>query len=227
MKCTCENCSLSQAFFRALNPESVGYYCSSKTETVYPPKTRVIKQGDKIEHFIYLRKGLVKLERLNEATGVNQIISFNRPMDFISLMDIFGEEKYSYSITTLEESHFCTFDLNSIKELIKTNGEFGQQIIEIIGHGTNQIINNLLMVVEKRFYGKVAYLLLYFAEDIYNSCEFDLPISRKEMAEHLGLSVETIIRTMSEFRKDKLIKVYGKRVEIIDKEALRLVYENN
>jgi len=227
MKCTCEECSLSSAFFNALNAESISQYCSSKLELTYPAKTRVIKQGNKIEHFIYLRTGLVKLERKNEETGVNQIISFNRPMDFISLMDIFGESTYSYSITTLEESKFCIFSIDSIKDLIRNNGEFGQQIIEIIGHGTNQIINNLLMVVEKRFFGKVAYILLYFADEIYQDDEFDLPISRKEMAEHLGLSVETIIRTLSQFRKDKLIKVYGKRIEIIDKEGLKLVYRNN
>ena len=148
-------------------------------------------------------------------------------MDFISLMDIFGETHYTYSITTLEESTFCVFDLIEIKKLIKTNGEFGHKIIEIIGHGTNQIINNLLMVVEKRFYGKVAWLLLFFADNIYNSQQFELPISRKEMAEHLGISVETVIRTLSTFRKDGLIKVYGKIIEIVDKEGLQLVFENN
>jgi len=227
MKCTCEDCSLSVAFFNALNPESVIPYCSSKKELSVPAKTKVIKQGDKIEHFIYLRTGLVKLERKDLTTGVNQIISFNRPKDFISLMDIFGETHYSYSISTLEESTFCIFDLENIRKLIETNAVFGHKIIEIIAHGTNQIINNLLMVIEKRFYGKVAYLLLYFSEEIYYSDQFDLPISRKEMSEHLGLSVETIIRTLSEFRKDKLIKVFGKGIEIIDKEGLRRVYENN
>lgn len=227
MKCTCENCSLSDAFFHTLNPESVNYYCSSKLELTYPPRSTVIRQGDNIDKFIYLRTGLVKLERKNVETGVNQIISFNRPMDFISLMDIFGEKHYSYSITTLEECTFCIFDINEIKKLIDTNGEFGHKIIEIISQGTNQIINNLLMVVEKRFYGKVAWLLLYFADEIYNSDQFELPVSRKEMAEHLGLSVETVIRTLSTFRKDNLIKVFGKVIEIVDKQGLKKVFENN
>lgn len=227
MKCTCEECSLSQAFFHALLPESVESYCTSKSEIKFPPKTRVIKQGEPIKHFIYLQSGLVKLERKNIESGVNQILSFNRPKDYITLMDIFGETNYSYSITTLEESVFCIFKLEDIQELIKVNAKFGHQIIEIIGHETKKVINNLLMIIEKRFYGKVAYLLLYFADQIYHSDQFELSISRKEMAEHLGLSIETIIRTLSEFRKDKLIKVYGKSIEIIDKEGLKRVFENN
>jgi CRP-like cAMP-binding protein len=227
MKCTCEECSLSQAFFHALLPESVESYCASKTEITYPPKVNVIKQGEVIKHFIYLQTGLVKLERLNKKTGVNQIISFNRPKDYITLMDIFGETHYSYSITTLEESTFCIFHLDQIQELIEENAKFGQRIIEITARETNKVINNLLLIIEKRFYGKVAYLLLYFADEIFHADQYELPISRKEMAEHLGLSIETIIRTLSEFRKDNMIKVYGKRIEIIDKEGLKRVFENN
>lgn len=227
MKCTCEECNLSQAFFHALLPESVESYCASKSEIKYPAKIQVIKQGEPIKHFIYLQSGLVKLERKNIKTGINQIISFNRPKDYITLMDIFGESHYSYSITTLEESTFCIFHLDDIKDLIQKNAAFGHRIIEIIGHETNRVINNLLMIIEKRFYGKVAYLLLFFADHIYMSDQYELHISRKEMAEHLGLSIETIIRTISEFRKDKLINVYGKRIEIIDKEGLKKVFENN
>lgn len=227
MKCTCEDCSLRHAFFHALEGESVAYYCTSKKEIAYPAGTRVVSQGDPIEHFIYLQSGLVKLERTNTATGINQIISFSRPKDFITLMDLFGEENYSYSVTTLEESVFCLFNLEEIRELIKTNASFGHKIVEIIGHESNKIINSLLMIIEKRLYGKVAYILLYFADKIFFSDEYDLPISRKDIAEHLGLSIETVIRTLSEFRKDDLIKVYGKRIEIIDKEGLRKVFENN
>ena len=193
----------------------------------FPPRTRVIRQGDEVKHFIYLRSGLVKLERKNPDTGTNQIISFNRPMDFISMMDIFGEDRYSYSIVTLEKSEFCLFNLADIRDLILTNAQFGHQIIQIIGHSTNLIINNLLMILEKRLYGKVAYLLLFFADEIYKSDRFELPISRKEMAEHLGLSIETVIRTLSEFRKDQLINVYGKRIEILDKARLNQMFQNN
>jgi len=227
MKCTCEDCSLNKAFFGSLQAESVQKYCSSKKELVFPPKTKIIRQGDIIDRFIYLRTGLVKLERINEGTNQNQIISFNTPFDFISIMDIFGEERYSYSITTLTESTFCVFELEDIKELILVNGKFALSIIEIQGNGMKKIINNLLVVIEKRLYGKVAFLLLYFADKVFSSDQFELPVSRKEMSEHLGLSTETIIRTLSEFRADKVIKVFGKTIEILDRDKLRYIADNH
>jgi CRP-like cAMP-binding protein len=227
MKCTCEACSLNKAFFKSLQSDSVMKYCASKKELVFPPKTKIIRQGDIIDSFIYLRTGLVKLERVNEGTNQNQIISFNTPYDFISIMDIFGEDRYSYSITTLTESTFCIFSLDDIKDLILKNGSFALSIIEIQANGMKKIINNLLVVIEKRLYGKVAFLLLYFAEKVFNSDQFELPVSRKEMSEHLGLSTETIIRTLSEFRSDKIIKVFGKTIEIVDRDKLRFIAENH
>lgn len=227
MKCTCEACSLNKAFFKSLQPDSVMKYCASKKELVFPPKTKIIRQGEIIDRFIYLRTGLVKLERYNPDTRQNQIISFNTPFDFISIMDIFGEEKYSYSITTLTESTFCIFSLDDIRDLILKNGAFALSIIEIQANGMKKIINNLLVVIEKRLYGKVAFLLLYFAEKVFQSDQFELPVSRKEMSEHLGLSTETIIRTLSEFRTDKIIKVFGKTIEILDRDKLRYISENH
>ena len=50
-----------------------------------------------------------------------------------------------------------------------------------------------------------------------------MPVSRKEIAEYIGMTTENVIRTLSEFRHDGLIKIYGKLIEIIDKKMLERV----
>ena len=82
-------------------------------------------------------------------------------------------------------------------------------------------------MISKSMYGKVASVLLFFQEKIYFTYGFDLPVSRKEIAQYTGLSIETVIRVISEFRRDGLIKVYGKRIEIIDKDSLVSIYEHS
>jgi len=64
-------------------------------------------------------------------------------------------------------------------------------------------------------------------EEIYFSPAFELPISRKEIAQYTGLTIETVIRVISSFRRDRLIKVYGKQIEIIDKDALVAIFEHS
>ncbi|MCD6091595.1 MAG: Crp/Fnr family transcriptional regulator [Bacteroidales bacterium] len=180
----------------------------------------LIKQGDTIKDFIYLKEGLVKLYRKSEQ-GQTQIISFGKPYDFVSLLSVFSDEKYNYSVSALEDSVACLFDLNEIKALIKSNGEFALHLIQTQNRASDRIIMNSLDLLQKRLYGRVANVLLYFSDEVYKSDEFELPISRKEMAQFIGMSIENVIRAISAFRKDKIIQVYGKDLSILDKKRLK------
>ena len=71
----------------------------------------------------------------------------------------------------------------------------------------------------------VSYILLLFAKQIYNSNSFNLPISRKEVAELIDMSTENVIRVLSEFRKDGLIQIEGKNIEVKDIKRLEKIYE--
>ena len=76
---------------------------------------------------------------------------------------------------------------------------------------------------QKNLAGRVAYVLLYFTREIYNSRIFDLPVSRKEIADFIGMSSANVIRTLSDFKKDGIIKVFGKTIEIDNIEKLEII----
>jgi CRP-like cAMP-binding protein len=52
---------------------------------------------------------------------------------------------------------------------------------------------------------------------------FDLPVSRKEIADYIGMSTANVIRTISDFKKDGIIKVFGKTIEIVDINKLEII----
>jgi len=226
MECSCENCHIQEIFFKSINNDELDGFCGARVEKIIPAGTTFIKQGDKIKSFKYLKEGLIKLHRVDDA-GNNQIISFGTPMDFVSIHNIFAEDTYSYSVTALETSTVCIFSIDIIKELIKTNGKFAEILISTKSRASNRILSNSLDLISKSMYGKVASVILFFHKKIYFTMGFDLPISRKEIAEYTGLSIETVIRVISEFRRDGLIKVYGKRIEIIDKDGLVSIYKHS
>ncbi len=227
MICSCQNCHIKKIFFESLREGvELEKYCNARTEITIPAGKKIIKQGDKIKSFKYLQEGLIKLHRKSKSGG-EQIISFGKPMDFVSIQNIFSNKRYSYSVTTLENSTICIFNLSIITDLIRSNGKFAEKIIETTNKASNRILSNSLDMISKSMYGKVASVLLFFQEQIYFSYGFDLPVSRKEIAQYTGLSIETVIRVISEFRRDGLIKVYGKRIEIIDKDSLVSIYEHS
>ncbi len=227
MICSCANCHIKNIFFASLTHEKdLELYCNARSETKVAAGETFIKQGDKIKSFKYLYDGLIKLHRTNKD-GTDQIISFGKPMDFVSIHNVFSSDTYHYSVTALEDSVVCGFDLQSIKRLIKDNGVFAQKIIETTNIASNQILTDSLDLISKSMYGKVASVLLFFQEKVYFSPEYELPISRKEIAQYTGLTIETVIRVISSFRRDGLIKVFGKRIEIIDHDGLTAIFEHS
>jgi len=82
------------------------------------------------------------------------------------------------------------------------------------------VLESKFALSSKNLRGRIAYILLDFANNIYKSNEFVLPISRREIAELIDMRTENVIRIMSEFRKDGLIKINGHIIEVINPEML-------
>ncbi|MFC2126600.1 Crp/Fnr family transcriptional regulator, partial [Bacteroidota bacterium] len=81
---------------------------------------------------------------------------------------------------------------------------------------SDNIIQKRVMIASKQMRGRIAYILMYFSKEIYMNTKFNLPLSRKEIAQIIDLSTENVIRMLSEFRKDGIIRIDGNDIEILD-----------
>lgn len=218
-RCGCENCELKTAFFKSFRKEELGIFCDRKVEIPYKRGDMVFSEGDEIRYFSYLKSGLVKLFR-TDPEGKDQIITIAGPFDFVSLLGVFSETHQTYSVSVLEDSVVCCIDVGQMKSIALENGLFIMNLMEKLGAISNKIILESLEIRKRNTHGKVAYILLKFSQTIYNSHVFDLPVSRREIAEYVGMTTENVIRALSEFRKEKLLRINGREIEILDAEAL-------
>ncbi|HYQ59190.1 MAG TPA: Crp/Fnr family transcriptional regulator [Draconibacterium sp.] len=193
-------------------------------ERSYSKGESIILEGDPITEFLYMKEGLVKLSRTS-MDGKDQIISFSKPFDFVSLLSVFSSEKYKYSVTAIEQTTVCILQLDTVKKYAEGNALFAMDMMSNISQMTDKIIHDNLEIKRKHLKGRIAHVLLYFSDYIYKADEFELPISRREIAEYIGMTTENVIRTLSEFRKDKIIKIFGKNILIEDKKLLKSISE--
>jgi CRP/FNR family transcriptional regulator len=138
-------------------------------------------------------------------------------------MSIFSDEKYKYSVSALEDSVVCTVKLEYIKSLFLKNGGFASNLLTKISTISDKIIGQTLDIRQKNLAGRVAFVLLYFTKDIYKSMVFDIPVSRKEIADYIGMSTANVIRTLSDFKRDGIIRIFGKTIEIVNVEKLEII----
>lgn len=222
--CSCELCELKGLFFDNLEGDNLNILCATKVEKEHIAGEVILKEGMQIHDFSYLKSGLVKLFR-SDASGKEQIISIAKPFDYVSLLSVFSNNTYNYSVSALEDSVTCNIRMSEINQLVKENGNLALNLLKKMSKVADLIILDSLEIRKKHLRGRVAYLLIYFAQDIYHSSEFDLPLTRKEMAEYVGMTTENVIRTLSEFRKDGILKIYGKTIQVANMDTLKSISE--
>lgn len=222
--CNCEQCVLRTLVFNNVTNDEMQNMCASKMETHYKKGQIVVSEGDEIKDFFYLKDGLVKIyKRIHNDK--DQILSIAKSFDFVGMLTVFSDTNYHYSIAAIEDSTVCYVKLDFIKNLVKKNGQFALDLLDKMSRTSDDIIKVKLDISKKNLRGRIAYILLFFSEKIYSGLVFDLPISRKEIAELIDMTTENVIRILSEFRKDKIIKINGKTIEIINPEMLRKICE--
>lgn len=220
--CECADCQFRHVAFATLDHDEVVKLCDFRQELSFPKGGIIHREGDPIQDFKYLKSGLVKVYRVTPG-GEEQIIAITRPFEFVSNMSIFSEDHYIYSVSAIEESVICSIKLGYIRELVSMNGRFALELMTRISQITDKIIVQSLDIRSRNLAGRVAYVLLYFSDVIYSSRIFDLPVSRKEIADYISMSTANVIRTLSDFRREGIIRLNGKTLEIADPEKLGVI----
>ena len=207
-----------------LDEAGMNIICDGKVEKDYLAGETILKEGTLIKDFTYLKSGLVKLYR-SDPSGKEQIITIAKPMDYVSLLSVFSNKHYNYSVTALEDSVTCNLKMDDIRSLITNDGKLALNLLGKMSRVADTIILESLEIRKKHLRGRVAYLLIYFARTVFYAEEFELPLTRKEMAEYVGMTTENVIRTLSEFRRDGILKIYGKTIQIANMESLKSIAE--
>lgn len=219
---SCRTCVYRQLLFGDLNDIEYGLINEGRTEMLFKRGETIKHEGEAIQSFLYLRSGLVKLYKTDNS-GKDHILSINKPGDFVSLLSIFSGNTYRYSITAIEDTLVCDVNLEVLKYLVSTNGNLSLRLLNRMSKTSDEIIDNQFELAQKQVKGRVAHLLLFFANQIYRKNSFNLPLTRREIGELISITTENTIRTLSEFRKDDIIDMDGRKLVILDKDRLDLI----
>ena len=220
----CDVCLYKSYLFNHLTKQEIVWVNSNKKEIDIEKGEIIYQEGKKIRDFVYLKEGLVKLYKSGQGR-TQQIISITTPRDFIGLLSVFSNTEYLYSLAALEDSSLCMIDLDVIKKIILQNGKFALSLIEKLSRISNVVLGNKVELGKKQLRGRIAHILLMFANQVYKSDIYELPVSRKEIGELIDMRTENVVRILSEFRNDQLIGIKGKKIEIKNKSLLEKISE--
>ena len=218
----CKTCKYRSHLFDKLNDEELEIINENKRTYLVSKGDTICVAGEPINEFMYLVEGLVKLQKINKD-GRAQIVSIARPLDFVGLLTVFSNQNYQYTITALVDSRFCKIDIDVMRRIAAGNGQFALDILKYISNISDEIIRHTYAINSKNLRGRIAMILLDFANKHFDSDTYTLPLSRKELAELIDMTPENVIRILSEFRRDELVNVKGKHIEIQNRKLLEKI----
>jgi CRP/FNR family transcriptional regulator len=219
---SCKACVYRQMLFGDLDDFEYKLINDVRTEKLYKRGEMIKHEGEKVDSFLYLRKGMVKLFKTDKREK-EQILSINKPGDFVNLLTIFTKTNYKYSIEAIEDTLVCDVDLEVLEHIISANSKFAMRVLNRMSNISEEIIENRFEQGQKQLKGRIATILLYFADDVYHKKIFDLPITRREIGELIAMTTENTIRTFSEFKRDGLIDIQNKTITLIDYNRLKSI----
>lgn len=220
----CSVFNYEQSWYELLTPEERTLIDEHSVSLKFKKGETVCKQGGFASHIFFLEEGLVKVYL--EERDNNLILTLATNHSLLGLPSIFeGNNKLPYSISTYTESKIRMIDIQVFKQLLKQNPTFAFRIINVLNENTSQIYGRFYSLTQKQLHGRLADILLCMATRIFKAKSFDLPLSRADLGDLTGMSTESVIRMMKEFKDDGLIDMQCKSIELLDIARLERISE--
>jgi len=184
----------------------------------------VCKRGAFASHIYFLEEGLVKVYL--EERNKNLILTLFTKNNLLGLSSIYeGNNKLSYSVSTYTDSRVRMIDIQIFRQLLRQNPDFSYRIINLLNEKTAQIYGRFFSLTQKQLHGRLADILLCLSNRIFKNKSFELPLSRADLGDLTGMSTESVIRMMKEFKDDGLIDMHCKSIELLDVARLERISE--
>jgi CRP-like cAMP-binding protein len=210
---TCIDCLDKSCATEKLDKNELELIAGNRYVSEIKKKTNILNSGSPTSHIIYLRSGLVK-EYLIKSDSKEQILQIILPHSYLGLTSLFGDKINHYSYSALTDLKVCYIDIDVFTQMVKSNGNFAFEILTSVGRESLYNFHRFIAQSNKKMYGRIADLLIYFSNVVFSSTKFQIPLSRREVADMVGTSRESTGRVLAKFHNEGIIKISGTKVVI-------------
>ncbi len=206
----CRRCEIRHlAFCGALDPQYLDEIQTIMQTKMLGAGEHVINEGDEASSVFNVVSGCVKLYKLL-PDGRCQITGFLLPGDFCGIAT---DGTYSYSAAAIEPTEICILPRRKLEAVFVRRPELERRLLAIVSHELSVAQDQMLLLGRKTAAERVAAFLLNLCHRGkrigWSENPIHLPMTRADIADYLGLTIETVSRTFTALKKNKLIQLQG------------------
>ena len=135
----------------------------------------------------------------------------------------YTNSRHTFSVAALTTVNACFISFDVFRKLMRSNSDFAESLLVDVSTMSLRAHTRLVSQSQKRMPGRLADTLLYFSEEVFFADEYDIILSRQELGEMANMAKESVVRILKEFEDSGVIISDAAKIQIIDKEKLRVI----
>jgi CRP/FNR family transcriptional regulator len=229
LKVSCMNCSLSDLCLPhgMNNEEMVKLESIVLHHSPFQPGHHLFRSGDKSRSLFAVRSGALKSYCITED-GEEQVLGFTLPGELTG-MDGLSGGTYASASVALETSSICELPFNKLEGLCNELPGLHKQMMKVMGRVITADQHMLMLLGKRTAEERLASFLLSLSTRYHqrglSATEFNLPMSRQDIGNYLGLAIETVSRLFAHFQDKEVLQVNRRRVVITDLDRIKIMVE--
>lgn len=183
----------------------------------------IYEEGHHSNYIFLIKKGVVKNHKCDED-GKELITSLYKEDELFGYTSFTQNVPYQEFATAIKDTELVGISKNELKEVLDNNHKVTLDLIQLLTENLSSIKDQLLEMAYSSVNKKTASTIIKFAEKLNSKVNDPIKISRNDLASVAGVAPETLIRTLSKFKKEGLIEVESRNIKILDLEKLKQIY---
>lgn len=213
--------TLNDFFNEIKNNNALEKLTDSTVMNHYKKKQRIYSEGNHPHSLYYLNSGKIRSYKINEI-GKELTIGLFNAGDFFGYNALLENTTYKETTETLEECDISIIGREDFEILINNNKEVAHKFIKLLAQNVTekeeQLINIAYNSLRKRVADAIITLLKKYKKE--DRSDFIIHISRDDLAHIAGTTTESLIRTLSDFKNEKLIEAEAGYVKVLNENKL-------
>ena len=204
---SCDTCDVRhKAMCAAVDFEHTDQLQAIVSHRDYAPGQLIFEEGDPADFVFNISDGEVRLYKLL-PDGRRQVTGFLAPGDFLGLV---SDSAYAYGAEAIGKVELCCMRLTGLERLLSDIPPVREKLLDMSRDELMAAQEQMLLLGRKTAREKILSFLLYRHNHLGRTdgdASIDLPMSRTDIADYLGLTIETVSRTFTALREEGLIEL--------------------
>lgn len=202
--------------------ELKNFFCDEGELVQYKKGEDIYRKGDHSNSLFLILKGVAKTHTM-DSNAKELITGLYKADDLLGFTSFDDNIPYNETATAVENTEVVGLSKTYVRDILKKSQDVSLELMNLLTDNLSEIKLQLVKMAYSSVRKKTAATIIQFVEIMNKTPEAPLRISRNDLATTAGIATESLIRTLSDFKKAGLIQIEGRDIHIVDLESLRAI----